>query len=36
MRDGCHDKPFAAAVQWVYRMESYTPIWSPRRAALPD
>ncbi|GIF70457.1 hypothetical protein Ais01nite_84920 [Asanoa ishikariensis] len=27
----CHDKLFAAVVPWVYKMESYSPIWSPRQ-----
>ncbi|WP_144022979.1 hypothetical protein [Asanoa hainanensis] len=26
-----HDQLFAAAVPWVYKMESYRPIWSPRQ-----
>ena len=31
VRDRCYDKLFAAAVPWVYGMESYKPTWTPRQ-----
>ena len=31
LRKNCYDKLFAAAVPWVFKQESYTPVWSPRQ-----
>ncbi len=31
VRKSCYDKLFAASVPWVFKKESYSPIWSPRQ-----
>ncbi|MEV4535755.1 hypothetical protein AB0J82_18205 [Asanoa sp. NPDC049518] len=31
VRDACYDKLFAASVPWVFKLDSYSPTWSPRQ-----